>query len=88
MGRINMSEDNGNPYVSSVISKYGDIDKVSIDSQRLYDIINRQGIPLLLDCIAEHNGRLANKWKLIAKERQRLIEKYPNELREALSERL
>lgn len=75
-------------YTSSVIFKYGDIDKVSLDSARLVDIINRQGTTLLIDLISENAGRTANRLKLSESDRENLIKSLTNELNEALKERL
>ena len=57
-------------YVSSIIHKYGDIDKVSLDSARLFDTIDRQGTGLLIDVLAESCGRTANTFKLTDLERK------------------
>lgn len=75
-------------YTSSIINKYGDRDKVPTDCKALYDIINRQGASLLIDCIAESNGSTANKFKLSESERKLLVEKLVSELKDALQERL
>lgn len=77
-----------NKYVSSIVIKYGDTDKVSLDSARLFEILDRQGSSLLIDVIAEHAGRGANKFKLSDEDRTTLLNSLVNELREALSERL
>lgn len=75
-------------YTSSIINKYGDRDKVPIDCKTLYDIINRQGTSLLIDCIAEASGSTANNFKLSESERKLLIEKLVSELKDALQERI
>ena len=75
-------------YTSSIISKYGDIDKVSIDSHRIFEIIDRQGSTLLIDLIAEHAGRTANKFKFAPSDRAMTRIALVDELDEALKERL
>ena len=53
----NVNTDNGNPYVSSIVSLYGDVDNVKRDVATLNDILSRQGSRLLTDVIAEHIGQ-------------------------------
>lgn len=48
-------------YVSSIVHKYGDEESVKRDAKTILEIIGRQGIPLLLDVIAESCGETANK---------------------------
>ena len=80
------TEDAG-PYVSSVVNKYGDREKVPTDCKALYDIIARQGASLLIDCIAESVGTTANNFSLNAKDRSTLVENLIKELQSALNER-
>jgi hypothetical protein len=75
-------------YVSSIVSKYGDIDKVSLDSARVFEILDRQGTSLLIDLIAEYQGRAANKFKLRPSERVLTILRLSDEFKNALQERL
>ncbi len=78
----------GNPYVSSIINKYGDMDKVSRDSAVIYDIINRQGTTLLIDCIAEHIGRVARDFKFHWTDSQMTKIAIVDELSSAIDERV
>lgn len=75
-------------YVSSIVNKYGDTEKVPSDCKALYDIINRQGHDLLIDCIAENCGETANKFKLNTQDRKTLIDSLVQKLSESLKERL
>ena len=83
-----MNKDNGNPYVSSVIDKYGDADNVRRDAETVREIQSRQGTTFLIDLIAESIGEMSNKFNLDGVERRRLIDAYPLELREAIKERV
>lgn len=75
-------------YQSSIVNKYGDRENVKRDAGTILEIIGRQGIPLLLDVIAESCGETANKFSFSNADRTNLIRKYPEELKSALSERL
>lgn len=76
------------PYVSSIIFKYGDTDRVSADTKTVSEIQNRQGSHFLIDIIAESFGRVANDFDLNDVERTRMIDGITKDLREALRERL
>lgn len=67
--------------------KYGDERKVLADVKVLNDIIARQGVELLLDCVAEHLGGVVNKFNLDARERKKLVADTCQTLHEALLER-
>ena len=77
-----------NPYVSSIITKYGDIENVPTDIKTLNEIQSRQGSTLLIDSLAESVATTANKFKLTALERETLIENLVLELQDALRERI
>lgn len=76
-----------NEYTSSIIKKYGDSEKVPQDCKTIFEIMNRQGTSLLIDCIAEHVGTTANRHNLNASERALLVRTLIQELTNALNER-
>ena len=82
-----VNTDNGNPYVSSIVSLYGDVDNVKRDVATLNDIIARQSARLLLDVIAEHIGQAAIKYKLTSTEVSRLRNSTIDSLNMAIIER-
>lgn len=75
-------------YISSIVNKYGDRDKVPDDCRVLFDILNRQGSSLLVDCLAEYSAARANKFELSPTERWTLRTSLLNALKSALAERL
>lgn len=79
--------DNGNPYVSSIVCKYGDIDKVSRDAAVVWEILGRQGQSLFIDVLAESVGRAAIKFKMTPIEIERVHKSMIDELHEAILER-
>lgn len=76
-----------NEYVSSIVTKYGDLDNVKKDGKALHEILSRQGVSLLIDVIAEHAGNTVVKYKLSDTERNKLVDSLVNEFKESLSER-
>lgn len=77
-----------NPYVSSIVTKYGDVAKVKADSKTLSEIQSRQGSSLLIDSIAEHVGNVVNKFNLNSEDSKRLMESLVSELKESILERI
>lgn len=75
------------PYQTSMVLKYGDVDNVPKDVKTLNDIIDRQGITLLIDVIAEYVGQRAIAYKWTSLERRQVMNQYVEELREAIIER-
>lgn len=75
-------------YVSSIVTKYGDIEKVKHDVKTLNEILDRQGSIILIDVISEHAGTTANKFKLNEADRMNILNNLINDLRESLQERL
>lgn len=75
-------------YISSIISNYGDTDRVKQDLITLNDIMARQGDRLLLHAIAEASGHSANKFKMTPQERNNLMNALLHEFHAALGERL
>jgi len=75
-------------YQSSLLKKYGDLERVNEDIKTLKDILQRQGTSLLIDCISEMSGRVVNEFKLNKQERETLIRSLVNELRESMLERI
>jgi len=52
-----------NQYTSSVIKKYGDSENVPQDVKTIFEILDRQGSSILIDCLAEKVGA-ANSYSL------------------------
>lgn len=75
-------------YISSITTKYGDIDNVKADVKALNDIISRQGTSLLIDTISNSVGDKVNKYKLESTEAQRIVKALVTELNESLLERV
>jgi glycine cleavage system regulatory protein len=75
-------------YTSSIIHKYGDTDNVARDVKTLAEIVNRQGVELLIDTVAEYTAKSANKMGLDAQDRANIIRSLTLKLNEALKERL
>lgn len=75
-------------YISSITTKYGDIDNVKADVKALNDIISRQGTSLLIDTISNSVGDTVNKYKLESTEAQRIVKALVTELKESLLERV
>lgn len=75
-------------YVSSIVSKYGDTNNARQDSKALREILERQGVSLLIDVLADHVGVCANNHKLTETERNKVRDSMLNELRESINERI
>lgn len=75
-------------YISSITTKYGDIDNVKADVKALNDIISRQGTSLLIDTISNSVGYTVIKYKLESTEAQRIVKALVTELNESLLERI
>ena len=75
-------------YISSITTKYGDINNVKADVKALNDIISRQGTSLLIDTISNSVGDAVNKYKLESTEAQRIVKALVTELNESLLERI
>lgn len=76
------------PYVSSIVNNYGDMDNAQRDIKTLHEILGRQGSYMLLEVVAESTGRAAIKFKLKASTRNLLVDILVGDLRNALDERL
>ncbi len=76
-----------NQYISSIVTKYGDLDQVKQDSRTLQDIIKRQGTSLVIDNLAEFIGRMSIEYKLSTDEVKNLRESLISELNYAIKER-
>ncbi len=83
-----MNSDNGNPYVSSIVTNYGDVGQAKQDAITLRDIHNRQGSKFLFDCIAELTGDAAGKFNCSESERAGLIRNLVKDFKDSLSERV
>jgi len=68
--------------------KYGDYDNVTKDAKTIYEIMNRQGNTLLLECIAERIGIAAKRFKLGSEDRTRLMDSIVDELKQEILERI
>lgn len=75
-------------YVSSITTKYGDLDRVKADAVTLREILSRQGSSLLIDVIAECAGETANKFNFHSSDRCMTLIALVDELKESLKERL
>lgn len=75
-------------YVSSITTKYGDLDRVKMDVINLREILSRQGSSLLIDVIAETTGETANKFNFHSSDRAMTRIALVDELDYALKERL
>jgi hypothetical protein len=75
-------------YVSSIMSKYGDVENVKQDVKTLREILARQGSSLLIDVIAEVCGETANKFQFHSSDRAMTMIALVDELESALKERL
>jgi hypothetical protein len=76
------------PYVSSITTKYGDLERVREDVKTLNDILARQGSSLLIDVIAEQVGNTANKFNFRNDERAMTMIALVDELENAIKERI
>lgn len=77
-----------NQYNTSIVIKYGDIDNVQRDVKTLNDIIDRQGMSLLVDVLAERIGQRCIKFKLPEAGRDYLRDQLLCELNDAINERI
>lgn len=76
-----------NDYISSIVTKYGDITRVKQDVITLNEILARQGASLLIDVIAESVGDAAIKFKFHASDIAMTRIALVDELDEAIKER-
>jgi hypothetical protein len=74
-------------YKSSIVTKYGDPDKVKADTETLNDIVSRQSIELLIDVIAETVGNACNTYKLTESEVNVITNSLIDSLKNAIQER-
>ncbi len=77
-----------NDYISSITTKYGDVQNVKSDIKTLFEILGRQGSSLLIDAIAEYTATTANKFKFKPSDRSMTMVALVDELEESLKERL
>lgn len=75
-------------YISSLVTKYGDVERVKQDVNTLNEILGRQGSSLLIDVIAEHVGTMVVTHKLTDSEGSGLAVNLSNELKESILERV
>lgn len=68
--------------------KYGDYDNVTKDVRTITDILNRQGMTLILEVIAEKVGRTVIEHKLNSDDAVRIMNSILNELKEEILERV
>ena len=67
---------------------YGDYDNVTKDSKTIYEIMERQGQDLIIECLAEEIGKTCQKFKLPQTERMNVYHSVMDEVREAILERI
>ena len=70
------------------LRNYGDFDNIKDDVKTLHDIINRQGMYLVVDCIAESLGITSSKHSLTFDESKKALESIIDELKEQTYERI
>lgn len=75
-------------YTSSIIFKYGDIDRVKQDVKTLNDILDRQGTALLIDVLAEYVGKRVLVFQFNSKDATNLRDALIKDLSEAINERI
>lgn len=80
--------ENGNPYVSSIVTKYGDVENVKRDAKTLREILSRQGSSLLIDVIADSIGEAALKFKFTKSDSAMTMIATVDELESAIKERI
>lgn len=68
--------------------KYGDYDNVTKDVRTITDILNRQGMTLILEVIAEKVGSTVIEHKLNSDDAVRIMNSILNELKEEILERV
>lgn len=76
------------PYVSSIVHQYGDVAHLGDDVYKLRQIIDRQGISLLIRVIADYTGECCIRFKWTEEESKRVRDSYVNQLREDINERI
>ena len=69
------------------LRNYGDLSNLTNDNKTLSDIIQRQGLTLIVDHIANFVGENAIKWNLSSDEVNRLTDSLIFDLKNAISER-
>ena len=67
---------------------YGDLQNLSVDNKTLRDIINRQGINLIVDHLATYIGEQAIMWNWSETESRYAMNSVLNDLKEAILERV
>ena len=76
------------PYVSSIVNKYGDTDRVRADTKVLFDILDRQGSALLIDALAEYAAVSMAKFNLGNSDKAMTKIALVDSLEEAINERI
>tara|TARA_A200000159_G_scaffold19764_1_gene16357 strand:- start:337 stop:564 length:228 start_codon:yes stop_codon:yes gene_type:complete len=70
------------------LRRYGDIDRVQDDVKALHDILNRQGVRLITDCLAESVGITSIKYNLSYDASKKALESIIDELKTQTFERI
>jgi len=74
-------------YVSSIINKYGDNANVKKDSETVKDILDRQGMSFITDCLANYIGARVLRCQYTTKEVALLKKSILTDLDDAINER-
>jgi hypothetical protein len=77
-----------NNYVSSIVNKYGDAERVKQDTKAIFDILDRQGCALLIDALAEYSATVWHKFNLPYHEKDIGRTKLVDSLIDAINERI
>jgi hypothetical protein len=75
-------------YISSIVTKYGDQERVKADVKTIFEILDRQGSSLIIDALAEYVADRVRRLKVGERERIRTRDTLVDELDQALTERL
>lgn len=67
---------------------YGDLSNLNADNKALYDIINRQGINLIVDHVSDYVGEQKLKLNWSHEEIKLLIKSLTDDLKESILERV
>lgn len=77
-----------NPYISSIVSKYGDTENVKQDAKTIKEIFDRQGFSLFFDALADKVGTTCVEYKIPSDESEKLVKNLVAEFKSALNERI
>lgn len=75
-------------YLSSIVNKYGDADRVKQDVKTLFEILDRQGSDLLIDSLAEYVALSMARFNLSNSDKAMTKVALVDSLEEAINERI